>query len=320
MSRPALVTGATGFIGTRLVELLLDDGLEVRAFVRSPDRLPRRLRSRVELVVGSLASPEAVRRAVHGAGMVFHLAGLATAWARRPADYFTINVEGTRRVLVAAQREGAGRVVHVSTVLTRFPDGGTATPYVASKRLAEQLVGRYVAAGGNAVTVNPCRVYGPGPLNDANGATRLIRSFLGPGVAIRLRDHGSRASYVHVEDVARGMLLAGRRGRTGASYVLGGENASVEKLARLVAELSGRPVRCLAVPRGPALALAGAMELGGRIGAPVPITRAWVRSFLQDQAVDIRPTTDAIGFRPRPLRAGVLETIDWLQTRNGGAP
>lgn len=320
MSRPVLVTGASGFIGTHLVRRLVEEeGVAVRALVRSPARMAADLRDRVELITGNLARVDTIKQAMEGTGVVFHLAGLATAWAPDSRAYFDVNVDGVRRVLVAAARTGAGRVVHVSTVLTLFSDEAAPTPYAASKRMGERLVRRYVAAGGDAVVVRPCRVFGPGPLNDANGATKLIRSYLRGPVAIRLKDGGVRANWVHVDDVVQGLILAARCGSPGASHVLGGENRSVQELLELVAEISGTRRRTLAVPAPLALAVGGLFELGGRVGAPVPISRGWVRSFLQCHDVDIQPTMDALGYRPRPLREGIAETVEWLRDRNGGA-
>lgn len=315
MSDPVAVTGATGFIGTHLVRRLVDTDVPVRALVRSPDRMSPALRARVDMVQGTLEEPDTLRRLVDGAATLYHLAGLAAAWAPRTSDFFTVNVEGVRRVLAAADETGVGRVVHVSTVLTRFPVEDVPTPYLASKHLGERLVLRFVDAGGRAVIVQPCRVYGPGPLNDANGATKLLDTFLHDPLCVRLRDGGVRASWVHVDDVVDGLILAASRGETGGSYVLGGETVSVQGLLQLTGEIAGRRRRCLAVPPVLALAIAGLLEIGGRVGLPVPITRDWVRSFLRDQTVDIGPTCEALGYRPRPLREGLAETIEWLQQR-----
>ncbi|MEJ2215180.1 MAG: NAD-dependent epimerase/dehydratase family protein [Gemmatimonadota bacterium] len=320
MTDRVAVTGATGFIGGHLVERLIAEGRRVRALARSFNRLPPGVRNCVDVVVGGLESRAAVGRTLHGADTVFHLAGLAAAWSPREDDYFATNVAGVRRLLGAARREGVRRVVHVSTVLTLLPHLRHATPYAASKLEGERRVQAYVASGGDAVIVHPCRVYGPGPLNDANGATRLIRTFAFGHLAVLLRDGGARGNYVHVDDVVDGLLLAANRGETGGSYVLGGENCSLAELFELVAELTGVRRPRLPVPRTAALTLAGVLEACGRLGAPVPITRAWVRSFFQDQAVDIAPTTAALGFHPRSLRVGLAETIAWLRQQKGGVP
>lgn len=317
MSGPILVTGATGFIGTRLVAQLTETDASVRVYVRDPDRLAPALRRRVEVVVGDMASPAALARAVQGADLVYHLAGLAAAWARRPASFHEVNVAGLRRLLRAVRRAGGPRVVHVSSVLTLFPPDPEDPLYVRSKRAGDRLVREYVVDGGDAVLAHPCRVYGPGPLNDANGATRLVRSFLRGPVPIQLQDGGVRASWVHVDDVARGLRLLAARGRRGYGYVLGGECCSVDELGRIVAEVSGRHRPVVRVPPGVALAAATVLEARGRLGLSVPITRRWVRSFLRDQTVDARPAR-ALGFEPRPLRQGIAETVDWLIQREGG--
>lgn len=320
MTDRVAVTGATGFMGSHLVRRLVGEGKRVRVLARSFNRLSPEVRNLVDVVVGGVQQQECVRRTLEGADTVFHLAGLATAWSPCEADYFTVNVDGVRRLLKAARSEGVRRVVHVSTILTRLRPLRVPTPYAASKMQGERLVRAYTAAGGDAVIVQPCRVYGPGPLNDANGATKLIRNFLFSPCPVRLRDAGVRGNYVHVDDVVEGLLLAASRGEAGASYVLGGQNCSTAELFALVAELTGTRRRCLAVPPTAALALAGVMEAFGLLGAPVLISRAWVRTYLQDQAVDIRPTTTALGFHPRSLHTGIAQTVAWLRETNGGAP
>ncbi len=317
MTGTVLVTGATGFIGDRVVARLLAEGRRVRVLARSPGRLRRTVRRRVEVVVGAIEDPEAVRRSVEEVDLVLHLAGLAAAWSPRRSDFHTVNVDGVRRLLEAARSEDVARIVHVSTVLTLFPRIAALTAYGASKMEGERLVRAYIGGGRDAVLVHPCRVYGPGPLTDANGVTKLIQAYLRGPIPVRLRDGDVRGNYVHVDDVAEGILLAAFQGRRGGAYVLGGENRSVRELLALAGELAGARHREVALPPALGLAAAGAFELFGRLGAPVPITRGWVRTYLHDHAVDIGPTSAALGYRPRSLRRGLAQTIGWLG--NGGA-
>lgn len=132
---------------------------------------------------------------------------------------------------------------------------------------------------------------------------------------IRLADRDVPANYVHVADVARGILLAADRGEPGGRYVLGGENASLAELLGLVAAISGRRIVSVPLPRGLALTIAQVARAGGWFGLPVPITPDWVRLFLEDHAIDIDPTRRSLGFQPRSLRAGLEETIAWLHRR-----
>ena len=163
--------------------------------------------------------------------------------------------------------------------------------------------------------MHPTRVYGPGPLNDANGVTRLLAQYLHGPVALRLDDGDVLANYVHVADVAAGVVLAARRGRRGAHYVLGGENSSLRELLELAGEVSGTARRIVTVPRSAALAAAHAAALWGRLGGETPITPAWVRCYFEDQRVDLTETCRELGYGHRPLRTGLEDTILWLRAR-----
>jgi nucleoside-diphosphate-sugar epimerase len=315
VSHTTLVTGATGFIGQHLLRRLLEEDARVRVLCRRPEALPGEVRARVEVVAGDLRDARVVRRSVEGVQTVLHLGACARAWSSDPHEFRAVNLDAVAELLEAAEREGVQRLVHVSTVLTlglEAKRGRALTPYEATKLEGERLV----EASPRAVIVHPTRVYGPGPLNDANGVTKVIAAYLGGRFRVRLADGDVQANYVHVRDVADGIVLAARRGRPGAHYVLGGENTSLRGLLSIVARLSG--VRRWVYPLPPRVAVvaAGAVELCGRVIGQVPITRDWVRLFLEDQRVDTSVTDAELGHTPRGLEEGVRETLEWLR---GGA-
>lgn len=321
MGRLTLVTGATGFIGNYLVRRMLTEGTGIRVLVRTPERLDADVRSQVEIVRGDIRSTAAVERAVRGAHTILHLAAHARAWSRTPSDFTAVNVQGVERLLDAAAHEEVRRLVHVSTILT-LPPYRTApacgrhaapTPYESSKLAGERLVEAYAAGGRHAVIVHPTRVFGPGPLTDANGVTKMIAFYLRGRFRLRIADGDVLANYVHAEDVAYGIMRAAESGRSGAHYVLGGEeNVSLAALLALVGELAGIHHGVLALPPFAAFAVARAAELWGRLGGRPPLTPSWVRSFLEDRRVDITPTRQELGYAPRSLRQGLRETIAWL--------
>ena len=326
MKAPIVVTGATGFVGRRLVGQLLADGARVRVVVRTPARLPDAVRGQVEVVVGDLRDDRLFEHAFDGAGIVLHLAALATAWSPDPSAFTEINERAVERMLEAARRRGVERIVHVSTVLTlpTRTNGGAAgttpydskTPYERSKRAGERLVEAYAREGGDAVIVHPTRVYGPGPLTDANGVSRMIDLYLRGRFRVRIADGGVRANYVHVDDVARGIRLAATRGDSGAHYVLGGrENVSLAAFLALVDSLAGRRRWMLSIPPGLARRVGHAGEIWGRATGETSLTRGWIDVFLRDLPCDVAATRRALGYAPRPLRRGVRQTMDWLASR-----
>ncbi len=327
MSGLTLVTGATGFIGSYLVRQLVALGATVRVLARRPERLSEQLRQRVDVVEGDVRDRSAVVAAVNGAHTVLHLAACARAWSKDPAEFEDVNVRAVEILLEAAYSSAVERLVHVSTVLTlspyrRAPINGSAqqlTPYERSKRAAERLVESYGADGRHAVVVHPTRVYGPGPLNDANAVTRVIALYLKGRFRVRVADGDVLGNYVHAADVASGILLAAERGRSGAHYVLGGENVSFRAFLDLVGQLGGVRPRVFALPPAVALAAAHAAQLWGRVGGTAPITPGWVRVFLEDRRVDIAAARRELGYNPRPVRQGVAETIDWLSSQPKGS-
>lgn len=320
MSGVTLVTGATGFIGRYVVQQLLDRGRAVRVLVRRPEALPDPVRPAVEIVAGDVRDEAALARAVRGTSTILHLAACAKAWSRDPQEFLAVNVRAVGNLLQLAEAEGVERLVHVSTILTLPPYKAASingrsqdlTPYELSKRIGERLVEVYAASGRHAAIVHPTRVYGPGPLHDANGVTRAVALYLRGRLRFRLADDDALGSYVHAEDVAAGVILAAERGRPGAHYVLGGENASFRGLLDMVAGLAGTRRRVVALSPRLGLAVARATELWGRLGGDFVLPPGWVRVLLEDRRADIEPVRWELGYRPRPLMDGLRQTIAWL--------
>jgi len=323
MSEVALVTGATGLIGRYVVERLLNKGRAVRAVVRNPDVLGSELLASLDIQTGDLRDERVVAQAMDGVTEVFHLAACTRVWSRDPNEYRDVNIRAVELMLERAAAEGVERFVHVSTILTYAPHatapaGPSAlglTPYEVTKKAGEALVERHAEDRGHAVIVHPTRVYGPGPLNDANAATRTLALYLNGRFRTRLADRDVLANYVHASDVAQGILLAAEHGRSGAHYVLGGpENVSFRDFLASAAAAAGTGPRwVIPVPVPMAVYVARAAVLLARLGGPPLITPEWVRSFLEDQRADIGPAQTDLGFAPRTLHDGLTDTIDWLR-------
>jgi nucleoside-diphosphate-sugar epimerase len=320
-----LVTGATGFVGRRLVDRLLAEGSQVRVLVRNPGRLPSGARSRVEVVRGNLTDSAALAVAAAEVDIVLHLAALATAFERDPDRYFRVNVQGLEMLLQAAEAVGVRRLVHVSSVAATTPRASCRTrglpaeptPYARSKMAGEALVRGRRGRNLETVIVRPTRVYGPGPWNDANGTTRLIAMYLRGTFRFVMRDGGARANYVHVDDVVDGILRAADRGRAGAAYMLGGQDATLTRYLDTIAALTGVKRRVLTVPPEVLVPVAYLMSWWGHLGGKTSLTPGWLNNFLEDRPADISGSVADLGYAPRNLRTGLAQTIDWL-TRYGG--
>ena len=333
------VTGGTGFIGTRLVQALIDRGHAVRALSRrdSPDPPPGfgweesggPLRhDRVELVRGDVTDRDSLRRAMEGCTHVFHLAAYAKNWARDPQTYFELNVQGMRNVFDAAEELRAQRVVWTSTIMTLGPTppgvvGNEDVPrttvrcytqYEKTKVAAEKEALQRAAEGFPAVIVNPTRVYGPGHLTEGNSLSTLIDDYDRGKVPILLNRGVNVGNYVLVDDVAEGHVLAMEKGRVGQRYILGGENASLKEFFRTIDRVSGK--RHLQIPllrAGPLLFAYFQQKRAEWLGVYPQITPGWVKTFLVDWAHSSGKARRELGYRPTPLDEGIRITYEWLQ-------
>lgn len=323
----ALVTGAGGFIGSAVTRALLAQGrqvvglLEPGADSRNLDALD------VECVTGDLRDLDAVRRAVARCTSVFHVAALYRFWARNPRIFYDVNVGGTRNVLAAAREAGVERIVYTSTVGTLGLDGTRPATeldfpdiahlfgsYKRSKYVAEHEVLRAAAEGLPVTLVLPTTPMGPGD-RAPTPTGRIVLDFLNgrmPGYVDTV------LNVVHVDDVARGHLLAHEHGTVGRSYILGGENLSLQQLLAVLAAQTGLPAPRLRVPRGASLAAARLSETveGRLLRRPPRVPLEAARMATTRMAFDDSRARHELGYAPRPAAQALVESARWY-VRNG---
>jgi dihydroflavonol-4-reductase len=317
-----LVTGATGFVGSHLVRLLVERGVSVRVLLRPTARREVLQGLPVEVVVGDLRDPESLRRACRGVSQVFHVAADYRLWVPDPGEMYASNVEGTRQLLEAARQAGVRRFVYTSTVATiavprpgPLPDETVEAeldemigPYKRSKLLAERLVRAAAAEGFPAVIVNPTTPVGPGDWKPTPTG-RIILDFL-RGRMPAYVDTG--LNLVAVEDVARGHLLAAERGRIGERYLLGCRNMTLKEILDVLSRITGRPAPRLRLPHIVALAAGLADEMWARlIGREPQIPLDGVRMSRHRMFVNTTKAERELGFRPGPVEAALERAVRW---------
>ncbi|MBM3311370.1 MAG: SDR family oxidoreductase [Candidatus Aminicenantes bacterium] len=322
------VTGATGFLGGDLVLRLAGRGYAVRALYRTEAKRRGLEHPAIVWVRGDLAAPASLAEGMRGAEAVIHAAAFAGAWSPNEKSIFELNVDGTRAVLDAAREAGIRKIVHVSSGGVLGPSGEGLTdetndnrdvfytPYDRSKRLAEALVAERVREGQPVVTVNPTRIYGPGPMNEANSVTRMIRRYLAGRWRLIPGDGEAVANYVLVKDVSEGVILAMERGRVGERYILGGENVSYNDLFRSLDKIARRKRKMIRLP-GPVLLPAAGFLVGlGRVsGVRPPVTPGLVKKFVGNWRVTSAKAEKELGYVPTPLGEGLRETVAWLESQ-----
>jgi dihydroflavonol-4-reductase len=247
-------------------------------------------------------------------------------WARDPETFYAINVDGTRNVLDAARQASVERLVYTSTVGTlglehvsgchsaderSFPDvRHLYGSYKRSKYVAEHEVLRAIAEGLPASLVLPTFPVGPGD-RVPTPTGKLVLDFL----------NGRMPAYVdtvlnvaHVDDLAAGHVLALEKGRTGRSYILGGENLTLQQVLAELAALTGLPAPYGKVPKSLALAVAAVSELvEGRLlrrHPSVPLEAA--RMSTSQMSFDISRAREELGYAPRPAVDALEASARWF--------
>ncbi len=323
------VTGATGLIGSALVSRLVDEGFFVHALVRDPQKANTLAHPQVRLFTGDLDRRESIDVAIAGCSKAFHLAAFARAWSPDPEIFDRINFLGGLSVLHAARQAGVARVVVTSTggvmgasppgrVLDESAQGDPAhmTAYERSKARLEAYIRSNIGEGPEVVIVNPTRVFGPGALGDSNGEVVVMQRYIRGKFRFLPGDGSSTGSYVHVDDVVNGHLLAMQKGRPGERYILGGENASFRQFFDTIGRVSGRTYRMYGVPLPMLLAFSHAqIRMARMFGATPMITPELVRKYTRYWDFSSEKAIRELGYSYRPLEQSVGETLAWLGGR-----
>ncbi|MCE9555950.1 MAG: NAD-dependent epimerase/dehydratase family protein [Planctomycetes bacterium] len=317
-----LVTGATGLVGNNVLRLLLERGMAVRVLARETADARPLSGLNVEVVRGDVRDEAAVRRAVAGVQRVVHAAArVQLGWSNLELQR-EINVAGTRRVAIAAREAGA-TLVHVSSSdacgLARGDvladeetavEGGVPTPYVITKREAEQAVQAEVARGLQATIVNPAFMLGPWDWKPSSGQM-LIAVAKGQGLLAPRGDF----SISDVRDVAAAILAAlDRTGPSGRRYLLAGHNLSYFEAWRQFAEGAGvrRPLAQL--PPVFAFFAGRGGDLWGRISRREPNVNSGALAMARlPKRYSIARAEAELGYRIRPLRDTVSDALAWFR-------
>lgn len=328
-----LVTGAAGFLGGHLVDMLVERGNEVRALVL-PEEDDARLRQLpgVEVVPGNLTDGESLRRAIRGVSRVYHVAAKTGPWGAEEL-YQKINVYGLANLVEAALEAGVERIVHTSsiTVYGHHLRGEVTeehsfhaedNPYSRSKIAGERLLSRFIKErGAPVIIVRPGWIYGPRDRASFARFAALIES----GKGFLLGSGKNIVPLVYVRDVAQGLMKAGEAGEQciGRAYTIADDRrVSQAEYFNTIADFLGVAPLTRTLPFWPLYAAGRAAELiwralGRREAAPPPLTTYGVTLAGGNQEFSIERARRDLGYEPEyDIIRGVAESVRWyLSTR-----
>nr|VFK15171.1 MAG: dihydroflavonol-4-reductase [Candidatus Kentron sp. LFY] len=320
-----LVTGASGFVGSAVARCLLDAGHHVRVMVRPQSILTNIRDLGVEIVTGDLTQPETLKGAIEGCDILFHVAADYRLWVRDSEILYRTNIQGTEALLHVASNEGVSRIIYTSSVAalglnSDGTPGNENTPvaldhmighYKRSKYLAEEIVRRMIDKYSlPVIIVNPSTPIGPRDVKPTPTGRVVLDAACGRMPAYV--DTG--LNIVHVDDVAKGHLLALRHGKIGERYILGGEDMTLREILHVIAQITGRPVPKIKIPHNVGLAIAYLSEAWAWLsrGAEPRATVDGVRMSKKHMYFSSDKAREALGYSPRPAREALADAVNWF--------
>lgn len=331
-----LVTGAAGFLGGHLVDMLLERGDEVRAMVRPVEDASRLHKLEgVEVVPGDLVDRESLKRAVQGIQRVYNVAAKTGPWGLEK-DYKSVNVWGVADLITASMDAGVERIVHTSSITVYghhlkgivtedHPFHAEDNPYSRTKIAGERLIAELVKErGAPVVLVRPAWIYGPRDRASFGRFVALVES----GKGFLIGSGKNIVPIVYVRDVAQGLIKAGDASDAviGKTYTLADDRrVSQAEYLNTIADFLGAPPVSRKIPYFPLLTVGRGAELvwramGRRNSSPPPVTTYGVTLLGGNQEFSIEKARNELGYSPEyDVIRGVNEGVKWyLQANKGG--
>ncbi len=320
-----VVTGPTGHIGNVLVRELLERGERVRALVLPSEDLTPIRGLDVETVEGDIVDLDSLIRAFEGADVVYHLAGVISIVPGEWDRLYRVNVVGTRNVIRACLTCEVRRLVYASSIHAFYepPPGITfdetspfdpeklSMEYDRTKAMATLEVLEATRKGLDAVVVCPTGVMGPYDYR-LSEMGQLIRDFTRKTLIGYVN---GAYDFVDVRDVAKGLILACEKGKTGESYILSGERITIPEIMSHLEELTGSPRPRLRFPVWLAqIAAAVFTPLYLMLTRERPLlTTCSIQTLQRNSETTSKKAISELGYSARPLRQSIEDSINWLK-------
>jgi dihydroflavonol-4-reductase len=327
VSRPKLVIGANGYLGSHVTRQLVAAGHDVRVMVRQGANTIGIDDLATERFVGDIWDDDTLRAAMTGCDDVYYCVVDARGWLTDPAPLYRTNVEGTRSVLevaCAVHRENPLRRFvftssyatvnrrrgHLATESDEITDERGLTDYVRSRVQAERMV-LAAARDGRLPAVAMCvsTTYGPGDWGRTPHGAIIAGAAFGKLPFVL---GGIELEAVGVDDAAAAMILAAERGRTGQRYLVSDRMISNAEVVRIAAEAAGVPAPTKTIPLPVFYALAAVGTAKSRLrGSDERLTLNALRLMRAEARVDAGKARRELGWQPTPVQESIRAAARW---------
>jgi nucleoside-diphosphate-sugar epimerase len=325
-SRPAFITGASGFIGRHLVRALLMQERRVVALCRHPTDLEELAHPLLEVIIGHIEDTQTLTPYLNNEVAIFHLAA-ARAIPGTPQGLFTrVNEVATLELGRAAINADVSKFVHVSTALTFGPSRGKSvgenstwdwhsidSSYVRTRTRAQKEMMKLVVQGLPLVVVCPTLVFGPDHPSHPNQITQQIRRLIRTRLDIVIGGGNKYRNLVYIDDVIRGTLLAEAKDHIGEEFILGGQDCSHREFNHTIFSLSGsKPRISLSIPHVLASYL---VQVADRVRGFHPGSgyKNALQTLTQEWSYTSHKAERLLGYTYLPVRDGIQKTLDFIE-------
>ena len=330
MYQTYLITGATGFLGRAVLQLLLAHSCRILALVMDKDPLAYTIPENVTVFCGDLTDKDTLRSFFAAGGdnfCVLHCAGLISIASKPDEAIYRVNVQGTQNIIDLCCEFGAEKLVYVSSVHAipekpapetitepdRFAPDEILGDYGKSKSMATALVLETAQSGLNASVVLPSGILGPGDLARGN-MTRMLLAFCRGRLPLGVK---GGYDFVDVRDVAVGVLACAERGKAGECYILSGHYTTIQDMFSLTASQLGRKAPKFCVSATLASCAAPVFEKIAQLRGERPFFTPYSIAVLRSNGhFSNAKAVGALGFHARPLRETLQSMILWFQGQN----
>lgn len=321
----ALITGATGFLGSHLSRRLVKDGWKITVLCRSTSKTDAIENPEFKKIIGDVTDLESLKRAAAGCDVVFHAAAHSAYWRQHKEIQNQINIQGTKNAVEASLRAGVRKFIHVSSMAAvgipekadspadenfRFNLENTSLNYHISKKRAEEAVLKGVEKGLDAVIVNPTSIWG------RHGKNYRLAEFAQKVRRARVVPYFTGGTcVVHAADVVEGIMAALTKGKTGERYILGGENLTFKTIAELAARKLKLERNFVPVPKAVTWLSAAVLESAALVTNRRPrvsfVTHYCASRF---HYYDCKKARRELGFSPRSFDAILDECLSSIES------
>ncbi|MFN8445976.1 MAG: NAD-dependent epimerase/dehydratase family protein [Caldilineaceae bacterium] len=311
------ITGATGFVGGRVAQMLVNDGHQVVAVVRTPAKATDLTKLGIEIHQGDVIDKASMRAPMTGVDGVFHIAGWYKIGAKDKSDGVKVNIEGTRNVLELMQELKIAKGVYTSTLAVNSDthgrevnekyhfDGRHLTEYDRTKAEAHKIADAFIANGLPLVILMPGMIYGPG---DTSSARTTFVEYLQR--KLPMIPQQTAFSAAHVDDIARAHITAMEKAKPGETYIVAGPTHTLVDILHTAEEITGIPTPRSAPP-WVFSALSSVMGVAERFTElPETYRSEYLRVAAGTTYIgDASKAKRELGYNPRSLKEGLTETL-----------